>query len=259
MEEEDAITLLLKAAGDESTNFERRKLAQPITATLGRLALALTHAGAAIRRKMCTLESYLRIYLQHMITLPPSNSSNNHDRSIITTYEIPYQRLERRGDVASEDATEILHVFAILHFQDIPSIMFRKAWNRLQTAGVSERETSSFFKKLWISSSPAIQQQRQGRIPSLLCQQRWDDLRILRALAVLSELSFICHDDVKQLCSMHPFVHLWARQRLTVSNQEYWLDVTAALLADSISSELEASGRAYRRLLVPHIGVYLHA
>ena len=259
MEEEDAITLLLKTAGDEDTNYQRRMLAKPITATLGYLALALTHAGAAIRRKMCTLESYLRIYLKHMIQLPPSNSSNNHDRSIITSYEIPYQRLEQRGDLASKDAIEILHVFAFLHFQDIPSNIFRKAWNQLQTADMSAQETSSLFTRLWISSPQAVQQQRERCIPGLLRQHRWEEIRVRRALAFLSDLSFVYYDDVKQLCSMHPFVHLWARQRLSASSQEYWLDVTTALLANSISSQLEASGRAYRRLLVPHLGVCFQA
>jgi hypothetical protein len=60
MEEEDAITLLLKAAQQPGTeeykDLGRRKLAKPIISALGYLAIAIIHAGATIRRGISTLE-----------------------------------------------------------------------------------------------------------------------------------------------------------------------------------------------------------
>ena len=52
---------------------------------------------------------------------------------------------------------------------------------------------------------------------------------------------------------MHPVVHTWARGRLTPPEQKEWLSCTTAVLAQCISPNLEASGRKFRRILLPHI------
>lgn len=60
LDPEEGIALLLKSAHvpttPEDPNTQSRKLAQGIASELGYLALALTHAGTAIRRNIYTLE-----------------------------------------------------------------------------------------------------------------------------------------------------------------------------------------------------------
>ena len=255
MSEEDAITLLLKAAhqpgSEEYKDNKQRALAQPITSVLGCLALALTHAGATIRRRLCTLESYLRIYSQELMQQRPMSFSAR-DLSIIATYEVPFREMKKRRDLPSMDASDILHVFAFLHNEAIPKAIFRKAWNNLQTSSFSKDMQSRLSSFLWYNSSTPSSPTLSAS--HLWTQTTWDDRRLRDAFAVLRELSFIDYDDSEDLCSLHPIVHLWARQRLSMDEQRHWLEITTDLLANSITPEMEVSGRRYRRLLVLHIG-----
>ena len=66
MEEEDAITLLLKAADQDGIDDQKvREVARLIAGTLGYLALALIQAGASIRHGICTLEGYLDVFASY--------------------------------------------------------------------------------------------------------------------------------------------------------------------------------------------------
>ena len=63
MEGDDANALLLRAAHQpEPWDADSSSWAAKITRKLGFLALALTHAGAAIREGLCTLRDYLTFY-----------------------------------------------------------------------------------------------------------------------------------------------------------------------------------------------------
>jgi tetratricopeptide (TPR) repeat protein len=258
MDEEDAITLLLKAAHqpgtDDYKDRTRRELAKPITSALGYLALALIHAGATIRRRLCTLESYLRVYSREMMSQRSMSTASLSDLSIITTYEVPFREIKKCHDLATEDAIEILYIFAFLHFQQIPESIFLNAWTNMQRLGLYPDEKAP--RHLWSYKSQKGQAEAQdnfGHVPNLLSQATWDERRLRDALAILYELSFIYYDNSKQLCWMHPVVHLWARERLPAQEQKYWLDVTTNILAHSVTAEMEPSGRPYRRILIPHI------
>ena len=264
MEEEDAITLLLKAArqpgAGDYEDLSQRQLAKPIASALGYLAIAIIHAGATIRRKIATLESYLRVYEKELMNaklLPPSSTT---ERSITTTYEIPFCETMKSTDQAAIDATQILQVFAFLHFQQIPSTIFHRAWSNLQNTMVPSSHESSHVFKFW-SLSPQRDQQRRNaeaqNLPDLMHQITWDDRRLQDALAVLYDLSFIYYDNVQQMCWMHPMIHLWARTRMRPEEQKSWLEVTTKLVAHSISPAYQPAGREFRRSLIPHIAACL--
>jgi len=248
MDPEEAITLLLKSAhvlenqGDEKG--QSRKLALGIASELGYLALALTHAGATIRRKIYTLEKYLHFYLGHrkkMLSYPHIRTVD--DANIITTWEIPFQKIASRKSIDYQDAVDIMHIFAFMHFESIPEIIFRTYWN---AANGTESK---------LVDPPAILQSTSV----------WDEeshARIRRALRVLCDYSIIdheIHDHDKGFCSLHPVVHAWARGRLSLLEQKQWAGCTASVLAGCISPNLEVSGREFRRLLLPHIDSCLRA
>ncbi len=243
MDPEEAITLLLKSAyppnGPEDSNPNSRNLAKGIAVELGYLALALAHAGATIRRNIYTLERYLHYYLGHrkgVISLPNVKSADN--ANIIATWEIPFQRIVTRESVEHQDAVDLMYTFAFMHFESIPEIMFRRSWSDI-------KGTKSNF-----ASSPDLLRNRPVWNEEAQAQLR-------RALRVLCDYSIIDHDPDKGFCSLHPVVHAWARDRLSQAEQRFWQDCTAAMLAHCISSDLEPSGRAFRRLLIPHIDSYL--
>ena len=107
-------------------------LAKQIVSALGCLALALVNAGATIRCRLCTLESYLRAFeemtmTKHLLPSAGSKSEEWNNRCIMTTYEIPFNDMKGSPDQASIDAIELLHVFAFLHSPQVPEAVFRNA------------------------------------------------------------------------------------------------------------------------------------
>ena len=245
MDPEDAITLLLKSArplnSPEHLDPNSRELALGIAAELGYLALALAHAGATIRRNIYTLERYLHHYLGHrkgMISLPHVKSAD--DVNIITTWEIPFQRIVTRESLEHKDAVDLMRIFAFMHFESIPEGIFQKSSN-----DVKGLDTKSTLYPDNLRNRPVWNEDAQARLR--------------RAVCVLCDYSIIEHDPEKKVCSLHPLIHAWARQRLPQPEQRHWLSCTTAVLANCISSDLEPSGRAFRRLLIPHIDSCLHA
>ena len=239
MDPEEAASLLLKAAYpdviSERPESQRHHLAEIISSELGYLALALAHAGATIRRNIYTLEKYLHYYLGYrtrILSYPKVKSAD--DANIVTTWEIPFQKIVDRGSVSVEhkDAVDLVHIFAFLHFECIPEGLFR----------ISQHE---------------IDKDGQASFPDIpLVQSSWSEeahARLRRAETVLYEHSIIDLDPEKEFCSLHPVVQRWARDRMTQSKQDFWLRIATTLLARSISSHLEASGRSFRRQLLPHI------
>lgn len=237
MDPEEAISLLLKAARpadqSEQTSPQSRSLAQQIAIELGYLALPLAQAGAAIRHKIYTLERYLHYYLGHRkIILSSPRPQSQDSANIITTWEIPFQRIVRRASIEHRDAVHLLHMFAFMHFESIPEEVFQRAWNELEE---SQADAQAF--------------------PDILQPNRTHDFqaRLRSAMRVLSDYSIAEHESSNRAFMLHPVIHAWARERLDGPDQRRWLDCAMSVLALSISPRLEASGRRFRQLLIPHM------
>jgi tetratricopeptide (TPR) repeat protein len=240
MDPEEAISLLLKSAYPydhvEDCNSQKRSLAQSIAAELGYLAIALDQAGSTIRRKIYTIERYLHFYLgyRHRI-LNSSKHISVDEANIITTWEIPFRRIEQRQFVEHKDAVALLHILAFLHFESIPERLFHVSWISSEGDPLPDVQLPDLLQ-LDSSQSEAAQ------------------ARLRRAIGVLFDYSIIDHDADRETCSLHPVVHKWARTRLTDEKTvSYWLDCTMKLLVRCISPNLEASGRSFRRRLLPHV------
>ena len=243
---EEAIDLLLRSAypqdEQEYPNPQNRMLAQGIASELGFLALALVNAGTTIRCNVYTLERYLHYYLGHrreMMSYP--RLKNADETNIITTWEIPFRRIiDRNASPEHRGAVQLRHVFAFMHFEFIPESVFLRSWNNVPRYEIPHANFPDIFQveSAWNEEAQA---------------------RLRRAVRVLYNYSIVDHDPDKGVCSLHPVVQRWARDRLTESEQKKWLGCTTAVVAHCISPDLEASGQRYRRLLLPHIESCLRA
>src|SRR5580698_4788765 len=65
MDEEEAISLLLKAAFLDVSSDELREVSRPIVKELRSLPLAVDQAGAAIASGFCNIHNYLQMYTKH--------------------------------------------------------------------------------------------------------------------------------------------------------------------------------------------------
>lgn len=251
MDPEEAILLLLKLAypgtvpkadSDESWNYARL-----IASELGYLALALKQAAYTIRRQLLPLERYLRSLLgcrKALLSRPIFQSST--DVNIIATYELPFTDIATRNSIEYCDAVDLLHVLAFMHFVAIPE-------------GVFSRSSDSFKASQWPSIRPsAIVEPRstQGVGDRMLAAAK---VLYDHSIISISDMESTTYDSARKvysyttLFSLHPAIHQWARERLSDSEQKRWLECAAAILAHSVSSGLETSGRAFRQLLLPHI------
>ncbi|KAL9108070.1 MAG: hypothetical protein Q9187_008341, partial [Circinaria calcarea] len=245
MDPEEAISLLLKHAYPQNQSEylkpQNRILAQGIASELGYLALALVHAGTTIQRNIYTLEKYLHYYLGHRKVMISSSLCTSVDETnIITTWEISFERIRTRESVEHKDAVDLLYIFAFMHFDSIPETIFQRSWNEIK-----------------------LSKSRQIAYPGILqTESGWNEeaqARLRRALRVLCDHSIIDHEPDKGICSLHPVVQGWARNRLEETERKRCLSYTTAVLAHCISPYLEASGRRFRRELLPHIDSCLQA
>lgn len=244
LEPEDAVSLLLKTAfpKDESPSpkSDSRRTAQKITSELGYLALAIANAGTSIRRNIYTLEMYLRHYLGHRKDMIISKSISTADEAnIITTWEIPFQRLASRRSLEYRDAVDLIHICAFMHFDSIPEAMFQRTWESIETG-----------KQLHVAPGLAG------------IRSEWDEgsqFRLRTALSILYNYSIIDHDPKRGVLSLHPVIQRWAKDRLSETDQKDWLNTAVAVLAQCISPDMEASGQGFRRSLLPHIEACLRA
>ncbi|CEJ81165.1 hypothetical protein VHEMI01309 [[Torrubiella] hemipterigena] len=245
---EDAITLLLRLAYPDKELQDTKQLysigAKSIVSELGYLALAVKHAAFTIRSRMRPLEFYLKSLLTCRTTLlsrPIVESAA--DANIIATWELPFGEISSHRSTDYRDAVDLIHIFAFLHFATIPCAILS-----LCSDGIKSSTGLAACPSFLIDPVAKYQVEE----------------RILVAARVLYNHSIISIHDVDagtcntallsgKYFTLHPAIHEWARGRLRKCDQLKWLCCTAAILEHAISSNMEPSGRMFRRLLLPHI------
>jgi tetratricopeptide (TPR) repeat protein len=237
MEPVEAVRLLLKAAYSDQQNQAppptsptRWQLAEGITVELGYLPLAIAHAGAAIRKNIYTLERYLKYYLpQRKSMLSHARDWSADELNIITTWETPFKKIVDRKSIEHKDAVDLMHIFAFMHHETIPVRIFERSWSGLKDDLPKSRSVPGILQSVWNESARA---------------------RFRRAIGVLCDHSIIEYEPHKGLCTIHPVIHNWARNRLSDVEQMRWLRCATAILAHCISTNLETSGKEFRALSV---------
>ncbi|KAI0114262.1 hypothetical protein F4776DRAFT_656662 [Hypoxylon sp. NC0597] len=283
LELDEATQLLLKASDKPAPwSSTCEELALTITEALGFLALAIIHAGAAIRDKLCSLGDYLQYFGRSWrrirnAKIPEKSSAS--EVTVYATWEICYGRLEQRGTEASHDALELLNVLAFLHRETISEDIFTRALRNPEQESRQgddgpERPLTPY---LWYASwaqrfrevpSAILEFALRHRSPPVLpkilrdAQQGGsvDDSedRVRCALRELVHMSLIIRNDHSDTYAMHPLVHMWARERprMRLADQAFWADVTGRVLAASILLPplgTAAADEDYHRSLLPHI------
>ncbi|CAJ2500089.1 Uu.00g029420.m01.CDS01 [Anthostomella pinea] len=257
MDPEEAITLFLRLAYPDSApntaSQDSRRHAELIASELGYLALALIQAAYTIRRQLLPLERYLGSLLgcrKALLSSPIIRSSA--DANIVATWELPFTGISNGRTQEYRDAVDLIHIFAFVHFNAIPGSLFSRSSDGVKQA-----------KRLRTRPACIVEPDSMEGVQD----------RVLAAARVLYEHSIISVVDLdsiatgearftrsrKQLISLHPAIHQWARERLDGTEHRDWLDCTASVLSHSISSNLENSGRSFRRLLLSHVESCLSA
>lgn len=243
MDSDEAISLLLKAAGEE--NDSSRDRANPVVQLLGHIPLAIIHAGAAIRHKLYTYEGYCEEFMHRRKDL--LNYKNvqvtNYERSIYATWEMSVDAIRKIAEggvgvskVESDNAAnalDLLNVFGFWHFGDISEEIMQMVWE-----AVPRFEDDPW----WMSN--VIRLLRENRSP------KWDPLPFRKSVDTLSSYSLI--NGTNGQISLHPLVQSCIRDLLeSKSNIQWW---TTALIMLAMATKSLYEGEVQRqRLLGPHL------
>jgi hypothetical protein len=232
---EDAVALLLKEAAITSQQEENPKeVAERIAKELGCLALAITHAGAVIRQGICSLDEYCDLYSkQKRAVLELGKSISNieeYQYSVFSTWEISIGKIERMSNEHTKLALELLRIFSFMHFDGIRKDIFKNAVEN----------------SLHATDAPGF----KGSLLASFMPEEWNDLLWGNALKLLLTFSLITMGH-SGLISMHPLVHLWSRERISVLERAVaW---KTAMVTLSMSVMRPAADERKRQFLLPHI------
>ena len=244
MDREEAISLLLKASGEQQTDSSLRIRALPVVETLWSLPLAIIQAGAVIRQKLYTFEDYRNAYntrRKELLSFQPVQAGSDYKLTVYTTWEVSKESIRaiangrnatQEASQSATNALELLTFFGFCHFDDIWEEFFKVAWESLP-------ELSAW--PWWRSN--ILQTLRADRPPE------WDPFPFRQAISLLSSYSLIQWSDLR--VSLHPLVHSWIRDSLVEKVQlRRW---TSSLSTLALMRGYDHQSYSYYRRLMPHI------
>ena len=287
--ETESIELLLRAA-DEPLPWSPSTLesAKDICGTLGYLPLALTHAGKTVLARQCTLENYTKFFeknwnrIRRMRSSSDARSVSDANAAIYSSYELIHDGIVAKGTQASEDALDLLKVFAFLHRQRIRIDIFLRAASNPRLELLEQERRAQEEKRISIEKRPSVSWVQTFKrfgfgilaflsklgyrpvLPRILSDavesSKFDELRLRQALKELFQMSlvFANPDPKDDSYSMHPAVHLWVRERpeMTIADQAVWCQATATILTQAILLPPlgdKEEDDIFRRDLLPHV------
>jgi hypothetical protein len=231
----EAIDLLLKTTVIKDPQDDNvRQVAERIVNELGHLALAIIQAGAIIRQGLCSLDSFCDLFSkQKREVLELGRSIPNveeYQYSIFTTWEISLEKINSVKDDSATLALELLNMFSFMHFDGIRREIFEGAINNSMYVTDASIFRSSILAKLMVEG--------------------WDGLLWGKAIKLLLAFSLITTSH-SGLISMHPLVHLWSRERMSVLERTDACQT--AMMTLGIASTQDVGDEEKKRFLVPHI------
>jgi tetratricopeptide (TPR) repeat protein len=263
LQEDEAIQLLLtKADIQKPWDSSTIKVGKTIAKTLGYLALALIHAGNCIYRRICELGDYLNLHSASRSMLGRRKSSTSQEpeevnivRTVYSTFDVSLKFLLRTKSAKTQDASDLLKIISFYHFEHIPVEIFTRAvFNRIKATRPSSND--SFQSRMLKAITDRLEPPRM--FPRFL-KDRHDQLdkyRVTWAISELQSLSLISYDGRNRTFSMHPLVHAWARDSLSVSERKVWASIAFTTVMESIllppEGNPETDGDFYREI-IPHL------
>ena len=121
MEPEESRALLISRAGLISPTGKDLQDIEQITEKLSHLPLAVDQAGAYIRTRKCSPAAYIRQYeSQRERTLNFSPKLSSYNKSVITSWEVSFQRLEADSAIGAK----LFLIFCYLDSKRISADLF---------------------------------------------------------------------------------------------------------------------------------------
>jgi hypothetical protein len=221
---EEAIKVLAEKASLKDLSDTDTATAKAIVKQLGCLPLAIDQAGAFIKTRHKSLRDYLRLFnaQQHeLLKWSPKLAQNEHNRTVITSWEVNFRQLERD----SIDATNLLMLFCFLDPNDISEITLARGYAPQRRWGTDGEICEVLPTDTGLK--PAI--------VNLLASEMDFDAAIDHLISFSLIERNDRRDDITQWksFSLHPLVQYCAAYRLSPKAQAEWRARAILLLCHS--------------------------
>ena len=249
MEENDAITLLLKASYLDLCSVDFRAEASKIVKEFSCLPLAIDQAGAYIASGATTIGDYLEKYSEHRKTLLSHSEftgASKYNRNVYGTWELSYKEIQKRAESddphrasAANSAMLLLNLFPFFHHEGITEEIFSYA--------ALEKDEKSFNSELPLASSMLDQ-----KLLPLNKRGAWDNFVFREGIRILLSFSLIKKGPSDWVYAMHPLVHTWGRDRIILNERKQCCLIAFVTLSCSLRWD---GGQPYefQRALTTHI------
>ena len=249
MEERDAIGLLLKASCLESSTSDVQIEAYKIVTELFCFPLAIDQAGAYIASGATTIGEYLAKYSEHRKTLLSHSEftgASKYNRTVYETWELSYKEIQQRAESddsytanAAKSAMLLLELFPFFHHEGISEEIFSYA------ALPEDDETP-------MSNLPLASSLLDQRLLPLSEIGTWDNFIFREGIRTLLSFSLIKRGLSDNMYAMHPLVHTWGRDRLTLRERKKCCLMLYVILSCSLRWNADQP-YVFQRTLVTHV------
>ncbi|KAJ6460304.1 hypothetical protein C8R45DRAFT_1081237 [Mycena sanguinolenta] len=231
MQEEDAVALLLKTAGQKAT-AKTEQLATEIIKALYYLPLAIVQAGAFILKSR-NLGSYLDLYRRNQAQLLSEKPAQSHDSyawTVYTTWQMSFDRL-------SPPAAMLLQLCLFLHHNLVSEEIFHYA--------------SKYTVDCDDPCEDDLQEPSEFLSHFLGPNGKWDSLKFTLVMSDIQAYSLISLNEETKLFSIHPLVHAWGRA--TIHNPDKHMLAMSNILGMALSQRSEWDSVLPSLILCPHV------
>ncbi|KAK3694715.1 hypothetical protein B0T22DRAFT_477445 [Podospora appendiculata] len=258
MEERDAVTLLLRAAGEgaNSRSVGLRNNGLPIVKELGCLPLAIDQAGAYVREAWppCSLQDYLVKFRKERARMLKNGGghyqgASRQNQAVYATFELSHKALQaiakgKKGLAMAEAARmaiKILSAICFYHNEGILEEMVERAAENRHECDLREHNP--------------LQSGRLSLEDLLDVDQNhtWDPRKFRSGASLLESLSLVKRDW--NSLSMHVLVHSWARDRMKDADRAFFSKSARTLMYHSIPFLNTPTCVLFRRRMLPHVVV----
>ncbi|EFR01288.1 hypothetical protein MGYG_04293 [Nannizzia gypsea CBS 118893] len=220
LEPADCLSLFYQVAGIEPSD-RYKEPAMRIVKLLDSHTLALIQAGAYIAQDFCSVEEYPAVYKiesKRLLSLGPDQAPPRY-HNVYATFEASVQALSSSRRENSQDALDMLHLLAVLHYSNLPLELFKDAWDGAQVAQeIPEGNANIDDLSDWhVSQLPQTIQWRKNT---------WDPFRLQSAQNLLQSLALVQRGEERgaKTVSLHPLVHKWAYLRqVDAQRRQSWV------------------------------------
>jgi tetratricopeptide (TPR) repeat protein len=227
-----------------------------IVEVLGRHALAITQAGAFVKRKFCSLKEYPERFQQHRRTLLeffPRQAQSTY-QNVYATFDVSARFLANSGQQKHLRALQLLKILGFMHFNQVSESIFTRAAKHISKVLAANRDGESFAQ---------LYSWHMERVPSAILPKAilggLNTFVFCEARDTLASLSLVKISGAEHEMSMHPLVHVWVRDRMQDSPAALRAEWERAAVILALSTEESSSYQNYFPSLDIHITACLGA